>query len=729
MPMFGTADGVAALPIACTYTHREGSPSPGAVVKVCPRAECDFQDVGAALAAATCGTTISIEARDPTTGAQQTYTANAVTATAACPADQWITVATDRVDDPSFPAEGQRITPCWAGKPALHGRPAYACPPGGAGVYMPKLISTSANTPVLAVDGASHWRFIGLEFATTTGKQEGAVVTTGSDAGGGDHIILDRVVAHGGDTADGQNTVDVEDGVKFADTTHGALVDSYLYDFICVNSCIDSHGVSLGGNGTRTEGPIKVVDNYIEASGENIFSGGGGDGGDSGCCTTDTDLELRRNHLYKPTFWQVSQGCDAGQPGCTCAPDGSKCSIPNPDPYSQTTKVIVKNNTEFKNGQRILLEGNVFENNWGGQSDQFGTAVLFGPRNQSRHAGGVKITATSDGSGTLVASSDFFTPDVVSSYCTVPGHCYVTYNGVVYEATSYLDARHVVVTPAPPASTAEPIDQCRPGGNPNATVTDVVFRDNRIKHMSRGMAIDTGRSTGCKDAPKQAARIVVHDNVFDDLDGLVWNLSSSACCAWSDGITISNSIDDPSVAVSSVQVAHDTILVRPSGTNPGTAGSLHVSNACGAACTTQLVNLDLRDNIGAAGMRDHATKDQSYCAQQKMTEPAATLLGCVSGNTWCWTNNLFSDEHVPDLGPPMQSALELNTPWPTSSPACEATALAAPSDYSGFAFASLNEADGGDYHLTTAFRGRASDGKDPGADIDAVNAAIAGVAP
>jgi hypothetical protein len=37
----------------------------------------------------------------------------------------------------------------------------------------------------------------------------------------------------------------------------------------------------------------------------------------------------------------------------------------------------VKNLGEFKTAQRVLLEGNIFENNWGQQSDQNGTAVII----------------------------------------------------------------------------------------------------------------------------------------------------------------------------------------------------------------------------------------------------------------------------------------------------------------------------------------------------------------
>ena len=39
---------------------------------------------------------------------------------------------------------------------------------------------------------------------------------------------------------------------------------------------------------------------------------------------------------------------------------------------NKSTAVNVKNLAEFKDGHRILYEGNVFENTWEGESDQPG---------------------------------------------------------------------------------------------------------------------------------------------------------------------------------------------------------------------------------------------------------------------------------------------------------------------------------------------------------------------
>jgi hypothetical protein len=103
-------------------------------------------------------------------------------------------------------------------------------------------------------------------------------------------------------------------------------------------------------------GPYKIVNNYLEASGENLMFGG------SAATETPADLEIRHNHLFKPVIWMP------GADGFVGSASGN--------PF------IVKNLFELKNAQRVLFEGNVLENSWGGFS-QAGFAILLTPKNQS----------------------------------------------------------------------------------------------------------------------------------------------------------------------------------------------------------------------------------------------------------------------------------------------------------------------------------------------------------
>lgn len=108
-----------------------------------------------------------------------------------------------------------------------------------------------------------------------------------------------------------------------------------------------------GGNGNYPMGPYKIVNNFLEAAGENIIFGG------AGGSLVPADIEIRRNHMFKPMIWLK------GQPGFVGGASGS--------PF------VVKNLFELKNAERLLFEANILENAWGGFS-QRGWGVVLTPR-------------------------------------------------------------------------------------------------------------------------------------------------------------------------------------------------------------------------------------------------------------------------------------------------------------------------------------------------------------
>jgi hypothetical protein len=139
-------------------------------------------------------------------------------------------------------------------------------------------------------------------------------------------------------------------------------VDSYLSDFHCTSgtgACSDSHAIG-GGNGNHPDGPFKISGNFLEASGEGVMFGGGA------ATVTTTDIEVRRNHFFKPLQWM------AGNPGFVGGLSGK--------PF------VVKNHLELKNAIRVLVEANLMENSWGGFT-QTGHAILLTPKNQHTRSG------------------------------------------------------------------------------------------------------------------------------------------------------------------------------------------------------------------------------------------------------------------------------------------------------------------------------------------------------
>lgn len=328
-------DGPAELPRIYIKTSLADTPAPGKdhIVK----ADASLQD---ALDGAACGDTIQLEA-----GA--VFSGEFLFPKKSCDDAHWIIVRTSSPDS-SLPPEGTRLTPCYAGVASLPGRPDFHCI--SSKNVMAKLVLSKGNSgPLLFADGANHYRFIGIE--VTRDLPGASVVDLAGPKGkvAADHIIFDRVWMHG--TAHDET----RRGLFLSGTTYMAVIDSYFSDFHCtaMESCVDSQAIS-GASGDLPMGPFKIVNDFLEASGENILLGG------AAATATPSDIEIRRNHLFKPTLWM------RGQPGFIGGNNGK--------PF------IVKNDFELKNAQRVLFEGNILENSWGGFS-QSGIAIVLTPKN------------------------------------------------------------------------------------------------------------------------------------------------------------------------------------------------------------------------------------------------------------------------------------------------------------------------------------------------------------
>ena len=216
----------------------------------------------------------------------------------------------------------------------------------------------NGSGPIIFSKGANHYRFIGLEITRTPSTKVVFNLAVREQDGSADHLIFDRCWLHG--TAQDET----ERGVMMSGTQYTAVIDSYLSDFHCVSmtgSCTDSQAIA-GGSGSVAMGPFKIVNNYLEAASENILLGG------SGATTSPSDIEVRHNYMFKPLIWRK------GHSGFVGGRNGH--------PFS------VKNLFELKNAQRVLFEGNVLENTWGGFS-QTGFGMVIGPKNQAIGTGNV----------------------------------------------------------------------------------------------------------------------------------------------------------------------------------------------------------------------------------------------------------------------------------------------------------------------------------------------------
>jgi hypothetical protein len=238
---------------------------------------------------------------------------------------EWIVIRSSTADS-NLPPPGTRITPSYSN-------------------VLAKIISPNSLPAVKASSGAHHYRFIGLEIGHKVGSRIYAIV----DFDGGQtslsqvpsDLIIDRCYIHGNPSDNSRRGV----AINSAST---AIIDSHISE--CHEAGADSQAIA-GWNGP---GPFKIVNNYLEGAGENFILGGADPGIEN---LTPSDIEFRRNHVAKPLKWKLGHASYAG------------------------IRWTVKNLFELKNAQRILIESNVFENNW--SESQNGFAILFTPRNQS----------------------------------------------------------------------------------------------------------------------------------------------------------------------------------------------------------------------------------------------------------------------------------------------------------------------------------------------------------
>jgi len=336
----GDFDGPAELPQATVPSAMSDTPAPGSVINVNAGG-----DLKGALNSVQCGDIIQLQA-----GA--TFTGQFSVPAKSCDNNHWIIIRTSSPDS-ALPAEGQRATPCYAGVASLPGRPQYSCA-NPKNVMAKVQMTGSGDGPFQIAAGANHYRFIGLEVTRVAGIKDSAKLFAGR--GTADRIVVDRSWLHGLTQDETRNGLDLNG------MTNVAVVDSYFSDFHCISgtgTCTDAHAIS-GGNSTTQDGPYKIEDNFLEASGEAIMFGGGP------ATMTPADITVTNNHFWKPWQWMP------GNPNFIGGADGH--------PF------VVKNHFELKNAARVLFEANLLENNWAGFS-QSGYGLLLTPRNQPTHQG------------------------------------------------------------------------------------------------------------------------------------------------------------------------------------------------------------------------------------------------------------------------------------------------------------------------------------------------------
>jgi hypothetical protein len=331
----GSFDGPAELPRVTVSSAMSNTPAPGSILSV--NAGGDLQS---ALNNAHCGDVVELQAGATFSGPFTVPAKN-------CDNNHWIIIRTS-ASNSALPAEGQRATPCFAGIASLVGRPQYSCN-NPQNVMAKVQMQDQGDGPFLFAKGANYYRFIGLEVTRPAGTPGTAVLMRGQ--GTTDHVVVDRSWFHGATQDETHN------GISLNGMTNIAIVDSYFSDFHCIavtGACLEANAIS-GGLGDHQDGPFKIQDNFLEASGINIMFGGGE------ATFSPSDIQILNNHFFKPLQWMP------GAPGFVGGKNGR--------PF------IVKNHLELKNVVRVQVEANLMENVWGGFT-QSGFSILVTPKNQ-----------------------------------------------------------------------------------------------------------------------------------------------------------------------------------------------------------------------------------------------------------------------------------------------------------------------------------------------------------
>ena len=250
---------------------------------------------------------------------------------------EWITITTSRLAD--LPA-GTRVKPSQA-------------------ALMPTLVSPNGAAALSAAPGSHNYRIIGIRMMPIARMYNNGLLRVGN----GDEKSLsllphdfeiDRVYIHGDPTVGSKRGVALN-GINVT------IKNSYISGF--KSDWQDTQAV-CGWNGP---GPFSIVNNYLEAAGENVFFADGSVIAN----VWPSNILISRNHITKLVAWRTQ-----------LAPSGVRWAI--------------KNLIEIKSAKRVVVDGNIIENNWLAAQTGFAVSVKAGVDSKATPAVAEDITFTNN---------------------------------------------------------------------------------------------------------------------------------------------------------------------------------------------------------------------------------------------------------------------------------------------------------------------------------------------
>ncbi len=201
--------------------------------------------------------------------------------------------------------------------------------PGDA-ASMPKVICSQCPA-ISAAPGAHHYRLRGIEIHPAENVYADELIELGASGKNTNEqphdFELDQMFIHGDPAKGSKRGIGLNSG-------RATIRNSYFTDF--KSDFQDSQAIA-GWFGT---GPYLIVNNFLEASGEDLIFGGAAPAIQN---LVPSDIGIYYNYFHKQESWQG--------------------------------KWRIKNLFELKNARRVKMRYNVLENNWAGAQNGFG--VLF----------------------------------------------------------------------------------------------------------------------------------------------------------------------------------------------------------------------------------------------------------------------------------------------------------------------------------------------------------------
>jgi hypothetical protein len=237
---------------------------------------CQYTDLQTAINAAIPGDTILLRAG-------QTFTGNVILRNKNTTSTQFITIRSD-APNADLPGPGVRLIP--------EGRPGANTPRNRLARLLGKGGTLKSTAVVRTEAGAHHYKLMFLEIDGKANVGYETLVEFGSgtatSASAQPHtIVVDRVWLHG------DPVLGMKRGI-FLNSRSSEVLNSYFEDFF---SFSDSQAICT----TNGPGPFRILNNHLEAAGENIMFGGE----DPKILNlVPSNIEIRGNYLRKDVAWR-----------------------------------------------------------------------------------------------------------------------------------------------------------------------------------------------------------------------------------------------------------------------------------------------------------------------------------------------------------------------------------------------------------------------------------------